>query len=87
MCVEKEYHDVSNKSPKKPSRFCHNSSVRISILKANLTPSKSNFLGLKYKIWIPGMSKYEVDKCMKLSRFHVATLNIGDSQVLQLQIS
>lgn len=37
--VEKEYHDVSNKSPKQPSRFGHNS-VRISILKANLTPRK-----------------------------------------------
>jgi hypothetical protein len=36
--VEDEYHDVSNKSPKKPSRFCHNS-VRISILKTNLINS------------------------------------------------
>ncbi len=84
--VEEECHDVSNKSPKKPSRFGHNS-VRMSILKVNLTPSKLNFLSLKYKIWIPGMSEHDVDKSVKLSKFHAATLNVGNSQVLQLQFS
>jgi len=32
------------------------------------------------------MSKHDVDNSMKLSKFHAATLNVGDFQVLQIAI-
>jgi hypothetical protein len=75
--VEKEYimtFQTSWSTEKSLLEFGHNS-VRISILKANWTPiNYTLFLSLKYKIWIPGMSKHDVDKSMNLSQFHVATL-------------
>jgi hypothetical protein len=65
---------------KKPSRFCHNS-VRISMLKANLTPRKLNLFGLEI-LHMDSMNcqfNMMLTSSSKLNKFHAATLNVGDS--------
>jgi len=59
------------------------------MLKANLTPRKLNLfgLGILHMDSINCQFNMMLTSSSKPNKFHAATLNVGDSQILQLSLS